>query len=547
MEIIVAPYRKNILTLGFFLAAMLLHLLFTFAGFYGGDDINYARYAAGIADKGFSMQPATDHFQLRWSTIYITAAFYKLFGINAFTSTIFSFLSFAGCGILLHKILRSEKNSTYFLSMVLFFFAHSILFYMHRLLPDAGICLAVLAMYYCYRAIHVENAQPLKYGILFGFALLFGIITKETIIIALPLFLFLLIRDVIKKRKSQFWISAFITSLILILGYLAFFKITTGEFFYRYTMLQSKSYFNICSFDSLPFIYTLKRIAYELWLAMLLKGDLILLLPAVAAVIYRNKVANIRKLDAFSFLALLLSANFMSISFTSYVPMCHDPRHFIFLFPFAAIISAPLLIAFSKSPQKFIFLPLLFICATSIMFLMNAGSTKYLYLLFTALLSGKYILSFTRMKTFSALFIAIYILLFFINYGIAFIRPIYPFYWDHKKIAEQVFRGTTMRATVFSADPISAELNEFFLGFKTGQIKFVTMDSVKPKNDGLLFYLINEGLVKPPVVLDSLIDGPGIREVARENKVALYEVTSIFLQTLKTAENNRGNGSTDVK
>src|SRR6185312_992901 len=146
-----AELRQKKLILFGFLLLMLLHVIFTFAGFYGNDDINYARHASEIVHKGISFSPALDQYQLRWATVYSTAFFYWLFGINTFTSTLSSTISLALCGLLLYKILRYKKTSIYFLSIVLFFFGRSIIFYSHRLLPDPTMCLAVFWMYYSYR------------------------------------------------------------------------------------------------------------------------------------------------------------------------------------------------------------------------------------------------------------------------------------------------------------------------------------------------------------------------------------------------------------
>jgi 4-amino-4-deoxy-L-arabinose transferase-like glycosyltransferase len=325
--------RKKIIVFSFILL-MLVHVIFTFAGFYGDDDINYARYAADIVHNGISFSPALDQFQLRWATVYSAALMYRLFGINTFASTLPSTISLALCGILLYKILRYRKTGILFLSLVLFFFSRSVIFYSHRLLPDPTMCLAVFWMYYSYRSYSLKKQQHLWYGIQFSVALALAVITKETIIIALPLFFIFFLKDIFKRQNFQFWKIAILLSLIFSFAYLAYFRITTGDLFYRYSVLLKKSYFNECSFDMLPFIYALKRIGYELWRGMLLNGNFLVLLPGIASIIYRKKMGftRIEKTDIFAFLILLCCANFMTISATSYVPLCQAPRHFMFLF-----------------------------------------------------------------------------------------------------------------------------------------------------------------------------------------------------------------------
>jgi hypothetical protein len=531
-----AYLQKTYLLTGF-IVLMFVHVIFTFSGFYDSDDLNYARYAAGIAQQGISFSPAADHYQLRWLTIFSTSFFYRLLGITAFTSTLSSVISFALCGILLYKIFKPQKTACYLLVMTIFFFGHSIIFYMHRLLPDSIICFTVLWMYYAYRSFSEKETSPLSYGLQFASALFLAVIAKESIIIAFPLFVLFFITDVFKKRYLSFWKYATAFSFLFLCLYIFYFKITTGSFVYRYHLLIANSYLNGCSFDQLPFINTLRRIGYQLWNAMLLNGDLLIILPALAAAIYRKKVpaAGIKKLDAFSFVFLLGCANFMSISFTSYVPLCHDPRHFIFLMPFAAIIAGPMIYYYFKTPTKFILLPLFFIVATSLIFITHGGTTKYLYLFFTLLFSGSYIIALIKTSNFfHTFYIAAFIALFALNYLIDFIKPIYPYYWDHKKLIEKTFSGNTAdTATIFSADQYSGELSEFFLQFKTGNLQFRTMDAVKSANTGKLYYLLNAN-INPAAKdkIDQLLSSQ-VFIVAQQNNVYLYQLNDETLKRLK--------------
>ena len=529
---------KKIITFGFILL-MLAHVIFIFAGFYGNDDINYARYAAEVAHNGMSFSPALDQYQLRWVTVYSTAFFYWLFGINTFTSTLSSAISFVLCGILLYKILRCKKNSIYFLSIALFFFARSVIFYSHRLLPDPTMCLMVLWMYYCYRCYSSKKQSHLRYGMQFSVALFLAIITKETIIIALPLFLIFFLKDIFKRQNFKFWKIVILLSSIFLFAYLLYFKITTGDFFYRYSVLLKRSYLNECSFDKLPFIYTLRRIGYELWKAMLLNGDFLVLLPGIISVFYirKNKPEGIKPIDIFSFIILLVCSNFMTISITSYVPLCHSPRHFLFLFPFAAITGGPMLYAYFKQPAKFIALPLAFAITTVVIFSLNGGTTKYLYLLFTILLISCYLFSFIKNKLLPFTYcVILFTALLFMNYLVDFMKPLYSYYWDHKEVIEKQFSGKDISATVFS-DGLSGELSEFFLKFETGNLKFLPIDSAKNTNTGTLYFLLNAELY--PAVknkIDSLMtknQGRNIFMADRKNNVYLYKVDNAVLQVLK--------------
>lgn len=523
-----------------FLAAMLVHLCIVFCGFYNNDDINYARYAAGILHNGFSTKPPTDHFQLRWSTIFITSLFYKLFGINSFTSSLCAFFSTIACGYLLKKIVFHYTIPVYTLALAFFFLGHSILFYMHRLLPDALICFLVFWMYASYRAHHLLHKNAVWMACQFSAACLLCVITKEVIIIVLPLFALLFLKDVFTKRNLVFWGYAILFCAIGLIGYLYYFKITTGSYFYRYQLLQRNSYFSYCSFNQLPFVFTLKRIGYELWYAMLLNGDMLCLLPAIVACVYYKKLITkfqLHPIDFIAFAILLFAVDCMTISFTSYVPLCQDPRHFLFLFPFAALISAPLIIAYFEAPKKYWLLPFVFWIAFLITYFTNAGNTKWLYFVFACGFSAVF---FIKEKVEKSIYTIAVIALLSLNYFIDILKPPYPYFAHHEKIINAYFRGKAIDATLYTADPLSAELTEFFLDFKKTDLKILPMDSLK--NDfhpiGKIYFLVVRDLsvnAYQKAFDFSKMPQSNINQcilIKEEKNVALYEIGDKLLHDL---------------
>jgi hypothetical protein len=520
--------QKRLILCGFILL-LFIHVLISFAGFYNNDDINYARHAAAIMHNGIDFSPAADQFQLRWTTIYSTAFFYRLFGINDFTSALSSLISFSLCGLLLQKILLQKKLSIYFFSMLIFFFAHSTIFYSHRLLADPAMAFAVLWMYFSYRNYHLKNIKPGYYGLQFAVAFFLAVITKETIIIILPLFAFFFINDIFKKRLFRFWMYAGGSSLILVFCYLLYFKITTGDFFYRYHVLENINRGSATDFAIIKSADVISRIGYLLWKAMLLNGDMLIYMTAVSAFLYRKKLqlTTAERLDSIGFVILLLSANLMTISFKYYVPLPHDPRHFLFLIPFAALTGGRLLTGFISDPKRYLLLPLFMIIATTVMFLLNTGLTKYLYFLFTAALLFAYLLQYFLRRSLSIKSIVLILTpLFFINYLIDILKPVYPFYADHKKVIERNFIGKNDHAVVVSADAFSGEMSEYFLKFNTGKIKFIAADSVKDLSTDEGFYLLvgdlNPGM-KEKIDLIRKTDSSSIKIIDSMKNVYLYQ------------------------
>jgi hypothetical protein len=196
-----------------------------------------------------------------------------------------------------------------------------------------------------------------------------------------------------------------------------------------------------------------------------------------------------------------------------------------------------MLYAYFKQPAKFIALPFAFAITTLVIFGLDGGTTKYLYLLLTILLISCYLLSFFKNKIFPfAYSVILFTALLFMNYVVDFIKPLYPYYWDEKEIIEKQFSGKNISATVFS-DGLSGELSEFFLKFKTANLKFLPIDSAKVTNAGTLYFLLNGDLYPDTEnKIDSLTkssEHTDIFMVYRKNNVYLYKVNNEALQMLK--------------
>lgn len=530
--------RKKIM-LSVFFGLILIHVVFIFSGFYNDDDINYSRFAADIINGNIHNPAATDHFQLRWSTIYSAAFFYYLFGINAFTSSIPCLLSFMFCGLLLFKILRKKNIIIFFLTILLFYFGRTSVVYMHRLLPDPIMCLAIFYMYFSYRLYLLKRSNAVTLSLQFSVAFIFAIITKETIIIAAPLFVIFCLRDSIKKQNWQFWKYAILFCMLFLSFYILYFKITTGSYFYRYQLLINTNKISLTSFEKITIVSKLKRVGYRLWNAWLLNGDMMLYIPALTAFIYRNKISNtiIEKIDTYSFFILICCANFMTISFSYYIPLPESPRHFIFLIPFASLLAAKMLYEYFCNPLKFALLPLFLTVATAIIFIENAGATKFMYLVFSTIIVTKYVLAYYNISFFLKYYVFALTLLFSLNYFIDFYKPMYPVYFDQKKVINSVFTGKNKKGTVYSANAFASEMNEYFLDFKTEGLKFLPINSFKRGSNENLFYYINSdenGYEKK--ILDKLLEGKNEKPfslIIKEKNCYLYDISNNALQILK--------------
>lgn len=529
-----------------FSIVLLLHVLFTFCGFYGNDDINYARLAAELVHKGKLGVSYTDHFPLRWVTIYAAAFFYKLFGFTEWATALFSYGCFVLSALLIYQFLKGKETVLLFAAYAMFFLSFAVIFYAHRLLPDTGICLFVFSAYFFYHQKRFYNSRGTITAILFATAWFLAVLTKETIIITIPLWLFLLVTDIKAKRNGRFWVTAFIFFSVLTGLYLLYFNLTTGDWLFRYHVLNRNSELSGgITYSQQAIIITVKRLFYTLWEAFLFNGDIEYLIFAICAFVYRRSLfadAAHRHI-VIAFMMLLLSANFMTYSVDAYNPLPPDPRHFIFLIPFAVIPGAYMVRAYFADPRKYILVLILFILADIWLITSSIGATRYVYFLITLSLLLALIFQYCPVQTSIKQWIPLIAVAgLALNYVNDFIRPRYPYYFDQRSLVKGYFTANTKDATVYSSDGMTAELSDFFLGFTNNRIQFKDLHLCKQflPNAANQYLLINGGyetVFKQQA--DSLFlsgdNSARVRLIQQKNAAFLYAVNdTIILHELKT-------------
>lgn len=538
-----ADPRYRWIILGVFILLILFHALTVFGGFYSDDDAIYAGYAADIAFNNGPSVPTISHFQLRWTTIYFNAFFYKVFGVNEFSSVLYSTACYCVTGLFIHKILKTKSLALYIMALALLFFSKSVLINMHRTLGDAALCMAAFAMYYYYRTSLLIKIRPAKYALCFSLAFVFAVMTKETIVLLLPVFAIWLLIDFYRRENTRFWKYALLFSGTLIFIYLLYFKITNGDFFYRYQVLLNNSYLNECSYDQLPMEDTLKRISYQLWHTFLLNGEFSIFIPAITAFFYRKRLNRnpLEQRDILSFMLLLLAANFSSISPFSYIPMCQAWRHFIYLVPFAAIVSAPMIRDYCKDPRSFVLLPVFYIVATGLMLVAGGGYNTYVYLL-CAIFFTLVFFSGNKKGMYPGFYTAVFVIIFFSNFWFAFIKPTFPYHTAHKRIVLANFASKKVPTTVFASDYITAEVSRFYLKFDTGVVNFYPIDSFETKRAGEHYLLINSNssnnLLRRADSLWRTGRFRGVQQLAGESGIHLFRVNDLFMEKIRGDRQN---------
>lgn len=384
MKIKITNNKSQVLILLSFALIVVFYHSFGYLGHFGYDDMHYARIAndfnKGIIDYN-------DHFTFRTPIIILTSLSYAIFGISDFASSLPTILISISVLYILFLILRNYGNIVLVFGLAFTTLSNWYIYYSDKLMPDIYVTLAVTGALYCIYNFRysINKNKILLYSISLDIILLFGFMAKETIILILPLLLYLFIADIIQNKNVRFWIYTLIGGLIFFLVYFSIIGLITGDFFKRFEAISANSYLNLCSYDQQAFEIVLKRIVYQFFTMLIYQGMAPVFIVLGAFLIKKGNMRMLRQEDAFSFwvisaVFLLFSSNFMSISVNSYSPMCLDPRHYLFLLPVASIPASFIMLKFIEKKEYSVLLVIVSAMIAIISFFLQGESFSQLYL-----------------------------------------------------------------------------------------------------------------------------------------------------------------------
>ena len=319
---------------------MLVTRYVSFYSFKGSDDLHYAFLSSHVLSNSYDMFFAQDIYAGRAVVVLYQALWFKLFGINDFSMcmpslSVLILLAYFVC----FKCGLQKNIRTILLAASLIYFNPVVTRATLGNLPDVYIALIALLVFLLIK----KNTGPLsiKQNILWGFItallLLAGLFVKENIVLVYAGTAVLLLYY--RKKISRHFVIALATTVFMgSTGYLLFYYINTGDLFYRFVQIKNSAYFNVCSYQCLPYTALLKRLTVTVPLIAVLTGAYPLLLLATVLFSYKKQINPDTRFWKITFSSLLLLALYFPFSIFPYVPLCHDMRQFFFLFPLAAIL-----------------------------------------------------------------------------------------------------------------------------------------------------------------------------------------------------------------
>jgi hypothetical protein len=354
---------------------LLLNHFFGFTGPFGFDDIEYAHLGYLI----FEGKPDwTNPFIFRFGIVIPNGISQFLFGINEHIAAIYPLAVSLGIIIIVMRHVATDWKSK-FIAGALLFASPWIVFYSDKIgadIPVAFFILLSVSILYCYRFNLDNQKKGYLYGLFFASSLFLGLITKETIWFLFPLVTIFFFRDVLQKQYYKFWIGTICSLVLFMFAYLLWQKVAFNDWFYRFNLIKANSYQSICNYDKQPFLVVFNRITYELWLYLLRESSFIIPIVFLLATINKRFLTAVFSKQSFwvlTALILILSANFWTISYNSYHPLCVDIRHYLYIFPVAAIAIANNYQELTKNRPVIL---VTIVCALVILFSAQLGITS---------------------------------------------------------------------------------------------------------------------------------------------------------------------------
>ncbi len=326
----------------FYFSILLINHYLGFTGPFGFDDLEYAR----LGHLFLNGKPDwSDPFTYRFGIVLPNGILQYIFGMTDDVASIYPLAITLGIIIIVTIQVQSSWKGK-LIAGALLFSCPWMMFYSDKIgadIPVVFFILLSLSILYNYRFNTDGNKSSYLYGLFFASTLFIGLLTKETVWFLVPLLTLFFFVDIFKKQHLAFWVSTILFFASFIFFYLLWQKISFDDWFYRFNLIKANSNINLCTYDKQPFLVVFERITYQLWLYFIKEAAFIIPIVFLLLIINKEFFKRIFVKENYwtlSALILLLSANFWTISYNSYHPLCVDIRHYLYIFPVSAIAIA---------------------------------------------------------------------------------------------------------------------------------------------------------------------------------------------------------------
>jgi hypothetical protein len=169
--------------------------------------------------------------------------------------------------IVIYKVVSKYNSDIAFYAVALLGFSSVIIAHLHPIDSDITTMLLANAPVLVYFIFWKDWQRGIRrsarlFGLLAGVLFVLAILAKESIIFFLPLFCWWAFCDR-KDEKKVFWVTMFGVVAIGGLGICLWYKVMTGDFFYRLSAVTKNCSWSDSNYARAPFSLILKRITYH--------------------------------------------------------------------------------------------------------------------------------------------------------------------------------------------------------------------------------------------------------------------------------------------
>ncbi len=337
-----SPVALLAMILGVHVLAWSLH---PFAFLDDLDSQHYARLAAEMLAGKFALAAHT--FNGRFGVTVPTAAVYGALGISARSTTLWPLVaSVLTIVVVFATTYRSFGRSAALLAALLLSTNVIQVEYAAHLLPDiivSGLMLGSVALLFAARDAHRGAAsRPWLHGSLCALMLVAGLLTKETVVWALPFFLGVMAYDLARRRNVRLWMAIVWTGAVCLGLFLLSYYLATGNPLHALDTVEGthnvSEQASFAGKSSAKVLHRLTLAPIQFLVEQLGYGYLVLLVvPALIHMLrpLRSMPPGVRLWAAYA-AVLLLCFWFGTTSLRSYNPLPISPR---FLMPLLAPLS----------------------------------------------------------------------------------------------------------------------------------------------------------------------------------------------------------------
>ncbi|AKQ46371.1 hypothetical protein TH63_13255 [Rufibacter radiotolerans] len=520
------PLFWFLLTVGF----TLLYFFAEHEGFYFGDDFSYGLYAHQLLYGGFHFDDYS--FCHRFMVFVPTALFYWLWGMNAYTTTLWPLLCTLGTYMVLFLTFRKNHPVASSWALVLMGFYYFQLNTVNYLYPDnillffSTACLLVL-----YKARQpLPNPQSeIGYGVLFAVLNLLAFLTKETIVYAAPFYFLVFLYHLLRKENLRFWAAAILSGALLLGVYFLLYKVYAGNAWQRFDDIAAAGYADTkADYFAARATMLLSRLTYGPLVFFAGSGLAILLAPAVAGLALAKRgdfqVQKPFGFWAFATLVMLFPIWFGSVSLEYYKPMTLLPRMFHPLLPAFCLLAGLAVERIWGDKKAYLLLALLFLGSMAV-------TDKVMWTMYLPLAIFFTVLFFWRRAVPHWLALAAVMLVSLIRPVYFITKPTVSYYFEQKQIIDQHL-SSPVGSHVVVTDSMMARMHPFFYGYQVPKnytyLPYSAADSSILQQADTVFLLINNGVLEHPELMmplrekDVLPKFSQARLIAQEGKVKLY-------------------------